>query len=362
MFLSSSAVRMMLRPMRPKPLMPTLMAITSSDEVSRIAAIQERTTAAGEQEMLWAAWTKVKRTENWAAIMARDEGVGTCNGIALAVRSRTRRRGPLDPSLDFPAGAGAHLLFRFLLAGFSNSWIDWAARNSSRQRISASLVRTIRPCELLVRADAAVVFKRVAGAHGDLLGRNDRFAFVGLEFLAARHAGDLFCVFPLVCQCRTGFLRLPVRWDATGSGIHRDVSRAGRFSPGLGRTQQTFARECFSAGLGMLPYLFRIGRGEDPGWRSAVAEIHSARRVLPEWSAANLDRLVHAAFPALVSCGDVVFHTGARTRTGVGDVSAAAHSNCRLLHLDSLANRDHSLRKLYVLELPRARAGDIAAR
>jgi hypothetical protein len=32
MSLSSSAVRMMLRPMRPKPLMPTLMGITSSDE------------------------------------------------------------------------------------------------------------------------------------------------------------------------------------------------------------------------------------------------------------------------------------------------------------------------------------------
>src|SRR6267378_7675946 len=59
MFLSSSAVRMMLRPMRPKPLMPTLMGITSSDGVSEIAALQERMTAAGEQKMLWFAWTKV---------------------------------------------------------------------------------------------------------------------------------------------------------------------------------------------------------------------------------------------------------------------------------------------------------------
>ena len=112
----------------------------------------------------------------------------------------------------------------------------------------------------------------------------------------------------------------------------------------------------------MLPDLFRIGRGEDPGWRSAVAKLHGARRVLPEWPAANLDRLVHAAFPALVSCGDVIFHTGARTRPGVGDVSAAAHPNRMLLHRDGLANRHHSLRKLHVLELPRARARDIAAR
>src|SRR6266850_293419 len=112
----------------------------------------------------------------------------------------------------------------------------------------------------------------------------------------------------------------------------------------------------------MLPDLFRIGRGEDPGRRSAVAELHGTRRVLPEWPAANLDWLVHGAFPALVSCDDIFFHTGARTRTGVGDVSAAGHSNRMLLRRDDLANRHHPLRKLHVLELPRARAGDIAAR
>src|SRR5712664_1089053 len=305
---------------------------------------------------------KSQRGQNWAAIMAGDEGVGTCIGFALAVRFRTRRGRPLDSPLDFSSRAGAHLLFRVFLAGISNSWIDWAARNSSRQRVSASLVRTIRPCELLVRAYAVMVFERVARAHGDLLGWNDRFGASGIEFLAARHAGDLFCVLPVVRQCRTGFLRLPVRWDVAGSGIHRDVSCAGRFSAGLGRRQQTFARECFSAGLGMLPDLFRIGRGKDPGWRSAVAELHGARRVLPEWPAANLDWLVHAAFSALVPRGDVVFHTGARTRTGVGDVSAAAHSNRVLLHRDGLANRHHALCKLHVLELPRARARDIAAR
>src|SRR6266850_2522563 len=74
MSLSSSAVRMILRPMRPKPLMPTLMGITSSDEVSEIAAAQKRVTAAGEQKMLWVARTKVNAriigcADNWAAIM-----------------------------------------------------------------------------------------------------------------------------------------------------------------------------------------------------------------------------------------------------------------------------------------------------
>src|SRR6266436_3366223 len=66
MSLSSSAVRMMLRPMRPKPLMPTLMGITSSDGVSEIAAVQERVTAAGEQKKLWDARTKVNARKNYA--------------------------------------------------------------------------------------------------------------------------------------------------------------------------------------------------------------------------------------------------------------------------------------------------------
>jgi len=62
--------------------------------------------------------------------MATDEGMGTYIGFALVVRFRTRPRRPLDPSLDFSARAWAHLLHRVFLTGFSNSWIDWAARNS----------------------------------------------------------------------------------------------------------------------------------------------------------------------------------------------------------------------------------------
>src|SRR6266567_2765076 len=64
MSLSSSAVRMMLRPMRPKPLMPTLMGITSSDGVSEIAVAQKRITSAGEQKMLWVARAKVNARGN----------------------------------------------------------------------------------------------------------------------------------------------------------------------------------------------------------------------------------------------------------------------------------------------------------
>src|SRR6266850_3042446 len=235
MSLSSSAVRMMLRPMRPKPLMPTFMGITSC-----------------------------------------DEGVGTCIGFALAVRFRTRRSRPFDPSLDFSSCTWAHLLLRVSVSCLPNSRTDRPTRDSSGERVPAGAGRTVRPCELLVRADAAVAFERLAHAHGALLGGHDRFAFACLEYLAARHAGHLFCVLPLVRQCRTGFLRLSVRWNVAGSGVPCDVFCAGRFSAWLGRRKQTFACEPLPAGMGMLPDLFRIGGGEDPGRRSAVAEFHRA--------------------------------------------------------------------------------------
>src|SRR6267142_2648065 len=128
MSLSSSAVRMILRPMRPKPLMPTLMGITSS-----VADVKNRGgTGANDGRRrtrnAMGCVDKSQRGQNWAAIMTRDEGVGTCIGFALAVRFRTRRGRPLATSLDFSARAGAHLLFRVFLAGLSNSRIDLAAR------------------------------------------------------------------------------------------------------------------------------------------------------------------------------------------------------------------------------------------
>src|SRR6266403_3360159 len=117
MSLSSSAVRMMLRPMRPKPLMPTLMGITSSDEGARNCGSEGASDSRSRTRNAMGCVDKSQRGQNWAAIMAVHERMGACNGFALAVRYRTRRRRPLDPSLYFPAGAGAHLLFRVSLAG-----------------------------------------------------------------------------------------------------------------------------------------------------------------------------------------------------------------------------------------------------
>src|SRR5947199_289992 len=60
----------------------------------------------------------------------------------------------------------------------------------------------------------------------------------------------------------------------------------------------------------MLPDLFRIRHGEDHGRRPAMAEFHRTRRVLPERPAADMDRMVHAAPPALVPCSDGVWNAG----------------------------------------------------
>src|SRR5256886_12031302 len=132
--------------------------------------------------------------------MAADEGLLTWVGLALAVRFGTSRFGPPAPPLDFSARSGAYLLFRVFLAGLSNSRIDWAAWNSPRRRIPAGVGRAVRACGLLVCADAALALERFPHGYGNMLGGHDRFAAVGLEFVAAWHAGDLFRVLPFVRQ------------------------------------------------------------------------------------------------------------------------------------------------------------------
>jgi hypothetical protein len=53
--LSSSAVRMILRPMRPKPLMPTLMGILPPNEMSATQRGQMKIQTNCELEIVWAA-------------------------------------------------------------------------------------------------------------------------------------------------------------------------------------------------------------------------------------------------------------------------------------------------------------------
>src|SRR5713226_8460357 len=105
--------------------------------------------------------------------MAADERLVTCVCFALDVRFAARSVEPTASSLDFSACSRADLLLGVFLASISNSRIDWSARNSPRWRILASAGRTIRPCGLLVCADAAVDFQRLAPANRNLLGGDD---------------------------------------------------------------------------------------------------------------------------------------------------------------------------------------------
>jgi hypothetical protein len=214
--------------------------------------------------------------ENPGDIMAGDEGPLTGVGAALAVCFGTGRRRQATSPLDFSACSRTDLLFRVFFACFPNQRIDRAARNSSRKRIFASSGRTVWAHRLLVRADAAMVFKQFAHADGNLLGGDDRVGAAGLEFLAAGNASDLFCVFSLFRECSARFFRVPIRWDAARSRVYCHVLRSRGMAAGMGRGKPAFASELVFVGVGMLPDLFRVGRGKNHGRRSGVAQLHGA--------------------------------------------------------------------------------------
>src|SRR5260370_1978061 len=155
--------------------------------------------------------------------------------------------------------------------------------------------RGIRLCGLLVWPDAAMDFRRAAHARGNLLGGNDRLGVAGFEFLATRHACHLFRLLSVVREHGTGFFGISVRWNALGSRIHCTVFRASWIPAGVGRREPAIARELVFAGLGMLPDLFRIGRGENHRRRPAMAQFYGPGRLLPHPSPAYLCLLVKSA-------------------------------------------------------------------
>src|SRR6266571_1351981 len=234
MSLSSSAVRMMLRPMRPKPLMPTLMGILPPMGVSENCGGTGANDGRGQTRNAMGCLDKSQRAQNWAAIMCADERLVTCVLAAPAVRFGVRRPGPPSSPMDFSARDRSDLLFGVFLARLSDPWTDWTAGNSPGQRILEGGGRAVRPRGLLVRADAAVVFEQFAHADGNLLGGHDRLGASGLEFLAARHARGLFCLLSLVRERGARFFRLPVGWNAAGGRLHFAVPGAPGIPAALG--------------------------------------------------------------------------------------------------------------------------------
>ena len=171
-----------------------------------------------------------------------------------------------------------------------------------------------------------------------------------------------FVELSIVCRGIGRILGLPIGWHAARSRIHRAVSRADGISSGLWRDAAADSRWYFLAALGMVPHLLRVGNRENRQRRSGVAALHGDGRVLPEWAAADVDRLVHAAFAALVSRGDGVSHVGAGACSGIHAVFAAALAHRLLFHRDAVADRRDSLGELYVSQLSGARARDFSAR
>jgi len=159
-----------------------LMGITSSDGVSEIEAGQKRVTAAGEQKMLWVARTKVNARIIRPAIMAAMKDRSPGSALRSLFDSEHGASDRLLPRWIFLRAHGLIYLLRVFFTGPSNSRIDWAARNSSRRRISASVGRAVRPFGVLVCADAALDFEQFAHADGNLLGGYDRLVAAGLEF------------------------------------------------------------------------------------------------------------------------------------------------------------------------------------
>src|SRR6185437_122849 len=84
-------------------------------------------------------------------------------------------------------------------------------------------------------------------------------------------------------------------------GIYLPVLCPSGAASRIGRQTSSFASEPVSSAMGVVADLFRVRNRQAGQRRSAMAQLHRHGRVLPERSAADLDRLVRAAPSALVS-------------------------------------------------------------
>src|ERR1700683_3658138 len=82
-----------------------------------------------------------------------------------------------------------------------------------------------------------------------------------------------------------------------------------------------------------------------------MAPLHGDGRVLPEWTVAHVDRLVHAASAALVPRRDGGGHTGDGVGDRVDDVSAAAVAHRVFFDRDAVGDRRDPHGELHLSEL-----------
>ena len=122
--------------------------------------------------------------------------------------------------------------------------------------------------------------------------------------MAAAKLLRLLRLLPVICICGTGVFKLPVRQHVARGGLSDSVFCARRSHAGIGNCKPALARQHLPFAVGMVPYLFRIRHRETAQRRSAMAKLYSDGRVLSERPAADVDRMVHRTFAALVSRGD----------------------------------------------------------
>src|SRR5437868_7438560 len=183
-----------------------------------------------------------------------------------------RSRRPADSALAFSARAWCHLLFRFLLTHLSNPGAHRSDGNSTCGNLpasSGSIAWSLAAS--MVCADGAVVVEWAGHAECAVLGRYAGLPATDAESMAARHAGDLFCVLPFICGGRSGFLRLPVRWNVAGGRIHFVIFCACGTSAGVGHDAPCFPCQPVSVAMGMVSHLLRIWCSENSERRSRVA-------------------------------------------------------------------------------------------
>src|SRR5437660_6498930 len=189
--------------------------------------------------------------------MADVHGLGSCVRHPLAVRLGAWPHGPPDSSLALPSRARPHLFFCIFLAGVSDPWAHRSPRDPPGKRISAGGGALVGPHSLLVRANAALVFGRLADANSSVLGGHGGIAIVNFQCVAAPNARDLFRVLSFVRERRPGFFWLSIRRHAARSWIHCTFLCSGRISPGLGRSAAAFAGQPVPLAMGVVSDLLR---------------------------------------------------------------------------------------------------------
>src|SRR6266852_1612336 len=223
---------------------------------------------------------------------SRPRGAAGTGGRAVGGRH------PLA-ALAVPARAGTHLLLRVLLPPRADRRAQRAERLVARGRVPArSRGGDAALGGDLGGADIALAGERHPRARGADLVRPRLLHPAHGERLASSHLRALHALLLELRQRRPGLLQLPVRRHVARGWIHLDVLRAGRAAAGPGRARSTQPVELVPARLGMAAHLLRVGCGQAPERRSAVARADRPRSLLREPAAPELDRLVRATAPA----------------------------------------------------------------